>query len=67
MIAHATSSSTNLPFDVFNADLVTCFLVIVEPLSLAQIDARELGARLTADGLPFALLLGQSRQWRRGI
>lgn len=50
-----SSCSPDLPFDILDADLVACLLIIVEPFALAQIDAHERRARIDSIRFPVAL------------
>lgn len=59
-VSTALSSPSNHPLDVLDAHFLSCFLIIVEPLSLGQIDSREFGSRFNALSLPFTLWSGQS-------
>lgn len=52
---HIFLCSLDLPLDVLDADLVSCLLIILEPLAVRQIDLGELGVRVYSLGQPFAL------------
>lgn len=47
------SNSPNLPFQILHTDLLPGFLVIIEPLPLAQINTCELRGRFCAAGGEF--------------
>lgn len=49
------SCSPNLPLHVRNTHLLARLLIVVEPLALSQINTREFGTGLRADGFPIAL------------
>lgn len=49
---HHSSCLPYLPFDVFHTDLLVRLLVVIEPLSLAQIDPCELRSALNPFSQP---------------
>jgi hypothetical protein len=50
------SSSTNLPLNVLDTHFLVRLLVVIEPLSLGQIDTFEFRIRLDTCGFPVALI-----------